>query len=172
MKTAECVTRAVDFFWKLLTGIVMTAFALMLIIMAIQVISRYALGIAVPWTDEASRYLFLAEIFLGSVLALRYQEHIRITVVTDTLSPSLRNIAASIADVICILVLLMLVAGAWNMMDRTAGVMASTFRMSFSYIYLIQLISALLMITLLLGDLYQRIAGAQYNTATEEGRSE
>ncbi|PXX96764.1 C4-dicarboxylate ABC transporter permease [Halomonas sp. LBP4] len=149
----------------------MTAFALMLAIMAIQVISRYALGIAVSWTDEASRYLFLAEIFLGSVLALRYQEHIRITIVTDIMSPSLRNIAASVADVICVLVLLMLVVGAWNMMDRTAGIMASTFQMSFSYIYLIQLISALLMIGLLLDDLYQRIVVSR-RPSTENGRSD
>lgn len=171
MKTAERITRALDLFWRLLTGVVMTAFALMLTIMAIQVISRYALGIAVSWTDEASRYLFLAEIFLGSVLALRYQEHIRITIVTDILSPSLRNIAASVADVICVLVLLMLVVGAWNMMDRTAGIMASTFQMSFSYIYLIQLISALLMIGLLLDDLYQRIVVSR-QPSTENGRSD
>lgn len=170
MKTTERITRALDLFWQLLTGVVITAFTLMLIIMAIQVISRYVLGIAVSWTDEASRYLFLAEIFLGSVLALRYQEHIRITIVTDVLSPSLRNIAASVADVICVLVLLMLVLGAWNMMDRTAGIMASTFRMSFSYIYLIQLISALLMIGLLLGDLYRRIVSRQ--PSTEHGRSD
>lgn len=170
MKTTDRITRALDLFWKVLTGVVMTAFALMLVIMVIQVISRYVLGIAVSWTDEASRYLFLSEIFLGSVLALRYQEHIRITIVTDILSPSLRNIAASVADVICLLVLLMLVVGAWNMMDRTAGVMASTFQMSFSYIYLIQMISALLMIGLLLGDLYRRIAGGP--TITEEGRSD
>jgi TRAP-type transport system small permease protein len=155
--TPDRVTRAIDLFWRLLTTIVMTAFALMLTIMAIQVISRYALGLAVSWTDEASRYLFLAEIFLGSVLALRYQEHIRITLVTDLLSPRLRHIAASLADIICILVLLMLVVGAWNMMDRTAGILASTFRLSFSYIYLIQLVSALMMIGLLIGDLYRRL---------------
>lgn len=170
MKTTERITRAIELFWRLLTGVVMTAFALMLIIMAVQVISRYALGIAVSWTDEASRYLFLAEIFLGSVLALRYQEHIRITIVTDILTPSLRNIAASVADVICVLVLLMLVVGAWNMMDRTAGIMASTFRMSFSYIYLIQMISALLMIGLLLGDLYRRLTGGL--PITEDSRSD
>lgn len=157
MTIADRVNRAIELFWRLLTAIVMTAFALMLTIMAIQVISRYALGIAVSWTDEASRYLFLAEIYLGSVLALRYQEHIRITLVTDLMGPRLRHIVASLADIICILVLLMLVIGGWNMMDRTAGVLASTFRMSFSYIYLIQLISALMMIGLLVGDLYRRL---------------
>lgn len=160
MKAAERITHAIDLLWKLLTAVVMTAFALMLIIMAIQVISRYALGVAVPWTDEASRYLFLAEIFLGSVLALHYQEHIRITVVTDLLPPPLRHVVTSLADIVCMLVLLMLIVGAWNMMERTAGVMASTFNISFSYIYLIQMISALFMMGIFLSDLYLRIVAA------------
>lgn len=47
MKTAERVTRTIEIFWQLLTGVVMTAFVLMLVIMVVQVISRYALGIAV-----------------------------------------------------------------------------------------------------------------------------
>ncbi|WP_339783426.1 TRAP transporter small permease [uncultured Marinobacter sp.] len=167
MKTAERITRAVDLFWKLLTGVVMSAFALMLIIMMIQVVSRYTLGIAVPWTDEASRYLFMTEIFLGSVLALRYHEHIRITVITDLLSPRLRHIAAGVADIVCMLVLLMLIFGAWSMMDRTAGIMASTFNMSFSYIYLVQLLSALLMMGLFITDLYSRVVTARQLISTQ-----
>ncbi|WP_236645382.1 TRAP transporter small permease [Aidingimonas lacisalsi] len=159
MTFSTLTTRTVERAWQLLTGIVMTAFALMLTIMAIQVISRYVLGIAVPWTDEASRYLFLAEIFLGSILALHHQEHIRITVLVDILPPAMRRIAASVADVICIIVLVMLVVGAWNMMGRTAGILASTFNLSFSYIYFIQGLSALIMIGLLAGNLYRRLNG-------------
>lgn len=151
----------VAYFWRLLTLVVVTAFGLMLTVMAIQVISRYSLGIAVPWTDEVSRYLFLSEIFLGSVLALRYQEHIRITVVTDLLSPSLRRIAALLADLICIAVLVMMMGGAFNMMERTAGVFASTFDMSFSYLYLMQLIAAGLMILLLVEDIINRLRGLE-----------
>ena len=157
MTTAERVNRIVDLFWRLLTAIVMTAFALMLVILAIQVVSRYALGIAVSWTDEASRYLFMVEIFLGSVLALRYQEHIKITLLTDIMGPRLRHISACAADVVCILVLLMLLLGSWNMMQRTTGVLASTFRMSFSYMYLLLVISSILMTGLLIGDLYRRL---------------
>ncbi|MFD2435870.1 TRAP transporter small permease [Modicisalibacter luteus] len=87
MSPRSFVSSALAIFWSLLTTVVVTAFCLMLVVMAIQVISRYTLGLAVPWTDEVSRYLFLAEIFLGSVLALRYQEHIRVTIVTDRLLP-------------------------------------------------------------------------------------
>lgn len=156
---ATSLLSLVAYFWRLLTLVVVTAFGLMLTVMAIQVISRYSLGIAVPWTDEVSRYLFLSEIFLGAVLALRYQEHIRITVVTDLLSPSLRRIAALLADLICIAVLIMMMGGSFNMMERTAGVFASTFDMSFSYLYLMQLIAAGLMILLLVEDIISRLRG-------------
>nr|WP_275445728.1 MULTISPECIES: TRAP transporter small permease [unclassified Halomonas] len=142
-----------------MTTIVVAAFCLMLTVMAIQVISRYTLGLAVPWTDEVSRYLFLAEIFLGSVLALRYQEHIRVTIVTDLLPPKAARLVAALADLIGIAVLLMLMGGAWNMMERTAGVFASTFRMSFSYVYLMQFIAALLMVILLVDQCQRHLRG-------------
>ena len=124
-----------------------------------MVSNHSALGVAVPWTDEVSRYLFLAEIFLGSVLALRYQEHIRITVVTDLLPAGAQRWAAVAADAISILVLLMIMGGAFNMMERTAGIFASTFDMSFSYLYLMQLVAAGLMALLLVEDLVVRLCG-------------
>lgn len=110
MTTNSTLAKALGAFWWLLTAVVVGAFGLMLLVMGIQVISRYALGVAVPWTDEVSRYLFLAEIFLGSVLALRYQEHIRITIVTDLLSARAKRVAAMLADIVSILVLGMIMA--------------------------------------------------------------
>ncbi|MAY73097.1 MAG: C4-dicarboxylate ABC transporter permease [Halomonas sp.] len=159
MTSSPTLSRALGAFWWLLTTVVVGAFGMMLLVMAIQVIARYALGVAVPWTDEVSRYLFLAEIFLGSVLALRYQEHIRITVVTDLLPASAQRWAAVAADAISILVLLMIMGGAFNMMERTAGIFASTFDMSFSYLYLMQLVAAGLMALLLVEDLVVRLCG-------------
>ncbi|MGQ7248494.1 TRAP transporter small permease [Halomonas sp. V046] len=161
------LARGVAGFWWLLTAIVVGAFSLMLIVMGIQVISRYALGLAVPWTDEVSRYLFLAEIFLGSVLALRYQEHIRITIVTDLLPAGAQRAVAILADGVSILVLVMVMGGAFNMMERTAGVFASTFDMSFSYLYLMQLIAAGLMVLLLIEDLIHRLRGQPRTLPTD-----
>ena len=145
----------------------------MLVVMSIQVISRYTLGLAVPWTDEVSRYLFLAEIFLGSVLALRYHEHIRITIVTR---PTARQDGASCrgprrpdrhrgaAHASW--------GGAWNMMGRTAGVFASTFPMSFSYLYLMQFIAALLMLILLVGQCQRHLRGKPVTPPATTGATE
>ncbi len=154
MNTPSPLARASELFWQLLTAIVVTCFALMLVIMMIQVIARYALSVAVPWTDEASRYFFLAAIFLGAVLAQRRREHIRITILIDVLPDRARRVLACVSDAICIGVAAMLLYGALVMMERTAGVYASTFELSFSWIYAIQFAGILAMLLLSCRDLF------------------
>lgn len=157
MKASMPAANAVELFWKLVTAIIVTCFSLMLIIMMIQVVSRYALGVAVPWTDEASRYFFLAEIFLGAALAQRHGEHISITILTDMLSEDTKRYFDAASDIICIVIAGMLLFGALDMMERTAGVYASTFRLSFSYVYMVQFIGILLMMLLFARDLYAKL---------------
>lgn len=153
MNTPSPLARAAELFWQLLTAVVVTCFSLMLVIMMIQVIARYALSVAVPWTDEASRYFFLAAIFLGAVLAQRRREHIRITILIDVLPEKARRILGAISDTICMVVAGMLLYGALIMMERTAGIYASTFQLSFSWIYAIQFAGIFAMMLLSCRDL-------------------
>jgi len=141
-------------FWNLLTIIVVACFSLMLVVMLIQVTSRYVFGIGVPWTDEVSRYFYIAEIFLGTALAQRHKEHIRINVVTHLLPATGKKIVALIADIITLMVSAMLVYGAIHMMKVTKGVYASTFNMSISYLYLIQISGIVLFSLLVLRDMF------------------
>lgn len=156
MNTPTPLARAAERFWQLLTAIVVTCFSLMLAIMMIQVIARHALSVAVPWTDEASRYFFLAAIFLGAVLAQRRREHIAITILTDVLPAKARAMLAAVSDAICIGVAGMLLYGALAMMERTAGVYASTFELSFSWLYAIQFAGLLAMMLLSCRDLFAK----------------
>ena len=41
-------------------------FAAMILCMIWQVVSRFVLNISVPWTDEASRYLWITLCFIGA----------------------------------------------------------------------------------------------------------
>ena len=148
---------SVEGFWNLLTVIVVACFSLMLVVMLIQISSRYIFGIGVPWTDEVSRYLYISEIFLGTALAQRKKEHIRITIVTDLLPATWKKVAACLADLITLLVSAMLVYGAVHMMKVTKGIYASTFNMSFSYLYLIQILGIVLFSLLVLRDLFSRL---------------
>lgn len=153
MNTPAPLSRAVELFWQLVTAVVITCFSLMLAIMMIQVIARHALSVAVPWTDEASRYFFLAAIFLGAVLAQRRREHITITILTDALPARARRVLGGISDAICIGVAGMLLYGALAMMERTVGIYASTFELSFSWLYSIQFAGLFAMMLLSCRDL-------------------
>jgi TRAP-type C4-dicarboxylate transport system permease small subunit len=159
-------------FWNLLTVIVVTCFSLMLVVMLIQIASRYVFGIGVPWTDEVSRYLYISEIFLGTALAQRRKEHIRISVVTDLLPKTGKKVAACIADIITLLVSAMLVYGAIHMMKVTKGVYASTFNMSFSYLYLIQISGIVLFSLLVLRDMFSTFSAKVQESESTSGSQE
>jgi len=53
-------------------------FAATIVVVLLQVVSRYLLDNSLTWTEELSRYLFAWIIFLGAALGLRDQSHIKV----------------------------------------------------------------------------------------------
>ena len=90
--------KAADLFWKTLSHVTLFCFLAMLLVMIVQVFCRDVLRVSVSWTDELTRYFFIWAIFLGSALAQRTREHIRITVLVDRLSPRLRKFFNTVID--------------------------------------------------------------------------
>ena len=60
-------------------------FTAMLLSMIWQVVSRFILHISVPWTDEASRYLWITLAFLGAGAAISDNAHVEINIVASLL---------------------------------------------------------------------------------------
>lgn len=53
-------------------------FAIMLTIMIMQVIFRYALHMPLAWSEEFARYLFVATTFFGAAIATKERGHVEI----------------------------------------------------------------------------------------------
>jgi tripartite ATP-independent transporter DctM subunit len=70
------------------------------IILASGVFTRYVLRSPLVWTDELATILFLWLAMLGSVVAYRRGEHIRLSVLVRRSSPRVREILESIASVV------------------------------------------------------------------------
>jgi TRAP-type C4-dicarboxylate transport system permease small subunit len=49
------------------------------VVIFVQVIARYVLKVALPWTEEFARYAFIWLIFLANALAERRKEHFRVS---------------------------------------------------------------------------------------------
>ncbi len=70
--------------WKIVDAVLLVGVAGMVVTVSIQVISR-ALGGAVPWTEELTRFLFIYTAFLGLAAGFRHADHARIAFVVAKL---------------------------------------------------------------------------------------
>ena len=92
--------------------------ALLVVVLALQVIFRYVFQIGLTWSEEISRFAFVWFVYISASLAAQRGTHIRVTLFVN-LIPGGRNIALLLADAIWI---------AFNLFVVAAGVMLLLFR--------------------------------------------
>jgi len=78
------------------------------------VIARYVFNSPLDWTDELATFLSLWLAMLGSVIALRRSEHMRLTVLVDRLSPSTRAWMQTLGAGVVVAFLLLLLYPAYE----------------------------------------------------------
>jgi TRAP-type C4-dicarboxylate transport system permease small subunit len=144
--------KVIDLFWKTLSNATFFCFVAMLVLMIVQVFLRYAFRLSVPWTEETTRYFFIWAVFLGSALAQRNREHIRIEILVDRLSSKKQKIFYLLTNLFNAVICLAILIGTFRMMKSTYGIFASTIPMSFAYIYLALTLGIGIMLILFLRD--------------------
>lgn len=78
----------------------------MVILLAMQVISRYLPGVpAMTWTEEIALILFIWSIYLGGSAAIVREQLLRVEIVTGKLPPVTKRVFRIIANVVMVLVL-------------------------------------------------------------------
>ena len=81
--------------WRAVEGAVFVGVLGMLLMVAIQVLSRLFQH-SLPWTEEITRYLFIWTVFLGLAAGFRSVEHTRITLLLHMVPGRLRAAATHI----------------------------------------------------------------------------
>ncbi|MEI8671213.1 TRAP transporter small permease [Vibrio sp. SA48] len=61
-------------------------FLTMLLVLTVQIVSRYFLSVAIPWTEELSRWLYIYIVFVGASEAVSRRDHIAVDIVPNRLS--------------------------------------------------------------------------------------
>jgi C4-dicarboxylate transporter DctM subunit len=95
--------------------------ALMVVIIAIQVFFRYALGHPLTWSEEFATWLFGFVIFIGATVSIRHNEAPALRVVVDRLPPQSGKTLETITEVIALAISIAIL---WN------GALASRAMMS------------------------------------------
>lgn len=65
---------------------------LMMVLLMLQVISRYVFNSALPWTEELALVCFILSIYFGASAAVLRKKHLRVEIVISKFSPKNRNI--------------------------------------------------------------------------------
>jgi TRAP-type C4-dicarboxylate transport system permease small subunit len=126
----------IRFTWKFIEIAALTAFTIMLILVIAQVFLRYVLQVSVPWTEEAARWLYAWQIFLGSSLAMRDRLHLQITVLLDRFSGKTRAFLDLLSALTGVGFLAGIIWGSLLMIRAVYPVQAGSFPVSTSYLYL------------------------------------
>jgi tripartite ATP-independent transporter DctM subunit len=106
-------------------GIVVEPLAALLIvaevvILALGVAFRYGLHNALSWSDELSGILLLWLAMLGSVVAYRRREHIRITALERNASPRMRSMLDAVSSVVVALFCIEMLPASYGLMAQEA----------------------------------------------------
>lgn len=97
-------------------------FALLVVIVTIQVASRQVFHAPVPWTEEAARYSFIVLVYLASALVFWERGHIAVLLVVRKLAPKPQLVMSSVIEALVfafsayvfILGGIRIAANAWN----------------------------------------------------------
>ena len=86
------------------------------VVIFVQVICRYVLEVALPWTEEFARFAFLWLIFLANAMAERQKEHFRVSYFVEQAPPKLRYVFWGAGEILIFTFFI------WLLMDSLAFV--------------------------------------------------
>lgn len=76
---------------KVLSFLVVSSFLLMISVVILQILARYALPWSPNWTEEMARFCFIYMVSLGAGLAIQDRGYVSVNTLLDNLTPPARK---------------------------------------------------------------------------------
>lgn len=110
-------------------------FAIVLLVMTAQVISRYIFNKPIVWSEEFSRYSFVWISYLGCAYCVGVDGHTSITVFRDKLPEFWKKILIVVGNLIIVAVFFAIVPIAMKFIYNNRKFLTSMMRIPFKYLY-------------------------------------
>ena len=111
---------------KLYDNIATALFVAVIFCVLLQIVARYIIQVAIPWTEELARYMLIVTGFLGSVIAFRKGGHLGVFFLRDLVKGRLRGLFHTFNNFIVLFSLALLFLGSLKMRFAVAGLDSST----------------------------------------------
>jgi TRAP-type C4-dicarboxylate transport system permease small subunit len=114
--------------------------AVVTLLVSAQVLVRYALGGSLVWSEELTRLLFVWMVLIAAATA----QPMRVGLFIDLLPPRWRSFAGLLAEALVLALTLVLVYGAWGMIELTEFDTYTALGISMRWLYLALLVGSCL----------------------------
>ncbi|MBR0573117.1 MULTISPECIES: TRAP transporter small permease [Pasteurellaceae] len=113
-----------NFATKTIEILVVTILGVMALLVFLNVVLRYGFNSSINITEEVSRYLFIWLTFLGAILAFNDNQHVKVTLFVDKLSPIKKHILHLLTDGLMLFCCYLMLLGAWSQFKLNLSNMA------------------------------------------------
>ena len=117
----------------------------LLVVVALQVFTRYVTGAPLAWTEELARYLFIYLVFVGASGAIRSRSHVRIDMFARRIPPLPRLVLFLAINLLILATMALIAWWGWSSALRMATRRAVTMDFSMAVVYAAIPIAAALM---------------------------
>jgi TRAP-type C4-dicarboxylate transport system permease small subunit len=120
---------------RVTTFVVIAIAVLLVLCLLVSIFFRYVIGYALSFPEELSMLLFAWLILLAGSLGVREGFHIRLTIVTNTLPPTIRKVLARLVTLGIMVFGGVLLYSGQDLIVRTAGDLSATIRYPIEILY-------------------------------------
>jgi len=152
-KTGNILEQALNF-------VAIILFAMIFIVVLLQIFFRYILNDPLIWTEELARYLFIWLCFTGWVIASRHSDHITIVAVRDKLPVVLQKLVGLLTQSGYIALAAILIWQGSFLFQRNLSVETVTLFFPFALVYFIVPVAGILIAIIAITDSIKIVRGA------------
>jgi TRAP-type C4-dicarboxylate transport system permease small subunit len=118
----------------------------MVVVVFIQVISRYVFNSPLYWSEEVARILFIWIAFLGAFLGLKSKAHVSVSSFVSLFAPRVQTVVFAVGSFLIFFYLLYLIQVGMGVAKVTSGTVTPALQIPYNFIHIIVPISAGLMV--------------------------
>jgi TRAP-type C4-dicarboxylate transport system permease small subunit len=153
------MTKAIDYFFKLLEFLVVACLVAMVIMVFGNVVLRYGFNSGITISDEMSRYCFIWLTYIGAMIAMRERGHLGVDTLVKHLPRLGKKICLFLSEALMLGCNVLFLIGTWKMHDLQVTNVSPVVGISMIWIYGVGYVVAVVMALFNLAVLWRLVTG-------------
>lgn len=157
------------FFWnKLEESLAVFLFTLMLIFGFFQIVSRFGIiPIPLDWTEELSRYAFIALVYISASLGIAHKRHVRVEIIENIIPAHIFRYMSIFVDAVWCIFNLVIAYEAYIFAVDSFGTVSPVLEWDMGYVYMIIPVTFFLMAVRVAVNLIEETFGISFTKKEE-----